>query len=70
ALEGIADEQPVMPAGLAQARIDPETGLLARLDNPDAIMEIFAAGNLPPMEIETTGESQDAPAEENPYEIY
>lgn len=70
ALEGVADEQPVMPAGLAQARIDPETGLLATLDNPDAIMEIFAAGNLPPMEVETPGESQDATAEENPYEIY
>lgn len=70
ALQDIPDEQPVMPAGLAQARIDPETGLLARLDNPDAIMEIFAAGNLPAMEAETTGESQDDSAAENPYEIY
>ncbi|HET6564529.1 MAG TPA: penicillin-binding protein 1A [Xanthomonadales bacterium] len=70
ALEGIEDKQPVMPAGLAQARIDPETGLLATLDNPDAIMEIFAAGNLPAMESEAVGESQDAPVSENPYEIY
>ncbi len=70
ALEGVADQQPPMPPGLAQARIDPETGLLARLDNPDAIMEIFAAGNLPPMEPEAVGESQDAPVSENPYEIY
>jgi penicillin-binding protein 1A len=70
ALEGVADEQPVMPSGLAQARIDPETGLLTRLDNPDAIMEIFAAGNLPAMEPEAVGDSQDVAAEENPYEIY
>jgi penicillin-binding protein 1A len=70
ALEGVEDQQPVMPPGLAQARIDPETGLLTRLDNPDAIMEIFAAGNLPAMEAETVGESQDASSAENPYEIY
>lgn len=70
ALQGVEDQPPVMPSGLAQARIDPETGLLTRLDNPDAIMEIFAAGNLPVMEAETVGESQDASSAENPYEIY
>jgi len=70
AMEGVEDQPPVMPSGLAQARIDPETGLLTRLDNPDAIMEIFAAGNLPAMEAETTGESQDASSAESPYEIY
>jgi len=70
ALQGVEDQQPIMPPGLAQARIDPETGLLARLDNPDAIMEIFAAGNLPAMEPETGGESQDASSAESPYEIY
>lgn len=70
ALQGVEDRPPVMPSGLAQARIDPETGLLTRLDNPDAIMEIFAAGNLPAMEAETVGESQDASSAESPYEIY
>jgi len=70
ALQDVADQQPIMPPGLAQARIDPETGLLTRLDNPDAIMEIFAAGNLPDMEPETVGESQDASSAESPYEIY
>jgi penicillin-binding protein 1A len=70
ALHDVADEPPVMPAGLAQARIDPETGLLTRLDNPDAIMEIFAAGNLPAMEADTVGESQDDSTAESPYEIY
>jgi len=70
ALQDVEDQPPVMPSGLAQARIDPETGLLARLDNPDAIMEIFAADNLPAMEVETGGENQDASAAESPYEIY
>ena len=70
ALTDLADAPPAMPAGLAQARIDPDTGLLATLDNPDAIMEIFEAGNLPAMEAETVGESQDASSAESPYEIY
>ena len=70
ALEGAEDRQPVMPEGLAQAKIDPETGLLARLDNPDAIMEIFEAGRLPAMQEMDQGEDQDVPLEEDPYEIY
>ena len=49
ALDGVPDSPPAMPEGLAQARIDPETGMLTRLDNEDAIMEIFQAGRLPPM---------------------
>jgi penicillin-binding protein 1A len=70
ALEGKEDRPPLMPEGLAQAKIDPESGLLARLDNPDAIMEIFQAGRLPPMQETTQGEDQDVPLEEDPYEIY
>ena len=70
ALEGVEDKPPLMPEGLAQAKIDPETGMLARLDNPDAIMEIFQAGRLPPMQEMEQGEEQDAPLEEDPYEIY
>jgi penicillin-binding protein 1A len=70
ALEGVEDKPRVMPEGLAQAKIDPETGMLARLDNPDAIMEIFQAGRLPPMQELEQGEEQDAPLEEDPYEIY
>ncbi len=70
ALDGLEDSPPVMPEGLAQARIDPESGLLARLDNKDAIMEIFQAGRLPPMQQEQTGPSQDVAPEEDPYEIY
>jgi penicillin-binding protein 1A len=70
ALEGMEDKPPVMPEGLAQAKIDPETGMLARLDNDDAIMEIFQAGRLPPMQELEQGDDQDVPLEEDPYEIY
>jgi penicillin-binding protein 1A len=70
ALEGVEDNPPAMPEGLAQAKIDPETGMLARLDNDDAIMEIFQAGRLPPMQETDQGDEEDAPFEEDPYEIY
>ena len=70
ALEGLEDQQPLMPEGLSQARIDPESGLLARLGHEDAIMEIFQAGRLPPMQEEEQGDNQDVPLEEDPYEIY
>ncbi len=70
ALDGVEDKPPAMPEGLAQAKIDPESGMLARLDNDNAIMEIFQAGRLPPMQETDQGDDQDAPLEEDPYEIY
>ncbi|NIM69323.1 MAG: PBP1A family penicillin-binding protein [Xanthomonadales bacterium] len=70
ALEGIPDRPRTMPPGLSQARIDPETGLLAALDNPNAIVELFQAGRLPPMEDSTPGEAANAAQEEDPYELY
>ncbi len=70
ALHGIKDHPPQMPEGLAQAKIDPETGLIAKLDNSDAIVEIFEAGKLPPMEADAGGESQDVSSAEDPYENY
>jgi penicillin-binding protein 1A len=70
ALKGIEDTPPVMPRGLAQARIDPETGLLARLNNQDAVMEVFQQGNLPEMESGTQGGTDHEQIEEDPYEIY
>jgi penicillin-binding protein 1A len=70
ALDGVEDKPPFVPDGLAQARIDPETGMLATLDNPDAIMEIFQAGRLPPMQETDQGGDQDVPLEEDPYESY
>ena len=70
ALEGVEDEPPELPDGLAHARIDPDTGMLARLDDEGAIMEIFEAGRLPPMPAQGQGETEDAQLEEDPYEIY
>jgi penicillin-binding protein 1A len=70
ALDGVEDKPPAMPEGLAQAKIDPTSGMLARLDNSDAIMEIFEAGRLPPMQEIDQGDDQDVPLEEDPYEIY
>ncbi len=70
ALDGVDDKPPSMPEGLAQARIDPDSGLLARLDNDHAITEIFQAGRLPLMEQAAGGESRDGSTDEDPYEIY
>lgn len=69
ALKDVPDRPHPMPEGLAQARIDPETGTLARLDNPDAIMELFEAGNLPRMEQRPAGDQSDATEEEDPYDF-
>jgi penicillin-binding protein 1A len=70
ALEGVEDSPPIMPEGLAHAKINPETGLLARLDDEDGIMELFEAGRLPPMPETGQGDNQDAALEEDPYEIF
>ena len=70
ALDGLPDEPPPMPDGLAQARIDPETGLLAPLDRDGTIMEVFQAGRLPPMKETGPGETPNEPLEEDPYQIY
>ena len=70
ALEGVDDKPPLMPDGLAQARIDPDSGLLAKPDNDNAIMEIFQVGRLPPMEQAAGGVNRDAATEEDPYDIY
>ena len=70
ALEGVEDKPPEIPDGLAQARIDPETGLLATLDNPNAILEVFESDQIPDMQPQTQGDLEDKSTEKNPYEIY
>jgi len=70
ALEGVPDQPPTMPPGVVQARIDPDTGLLAALDNPGGIMEIFQTGRLPEMEERLQGVTADGESEEDPYDIY
>ena len=41
------------PIGLTRVRISPETGLLARADNPYGIFEIFREDAVPPLEEKT-----------------
>ena len=70
ALEGTPDTPPVTPEDLARARIDPETGMIVSPGTQGAIMEVFQAGRLPPVQEISPGAEQDEPVEEDPYEIY
>jgi penicillin-binding protein 1A len=70
ALQGAPDEPPHMPTGIVQAKIDPDTGLIAALANPEAIMEIFESGRLPDLESELKGNDPNAAEEEDPYDSY
>jgi len=70
ALQDVPDHSPEIPEGITQARIDPVTGLLARIENRDAIVEVFDMGSLPPMEDATEGEQSDAVTEEDPYDSF
>ncbi|KAA9131271.1 penicillin-binding protein 1A [Marinihelvus fidelis] len=70
ALEGVPDTPAPLPPGLVQAKINPDTGLLAALESPGGIMEVFEAGHLPDMEDHQQGVRQDAAQEEDPYDIY
>jgi penicillin-binding protein 1A len=70
ALQNVPDQVLEIPEGITQARIDPETGLLARLENHDAIMEVFNTGSLPPMEDAVEGDNSDAVTEEDPYDSF
>jgi len=69
ALDGVPDDPPAMPPGIVQARINPDTGLLAALDTGAGIVEVFQAGRLPELEA-TEGVDRDATTEEDPYDIY
>ena len=70
ALQNVPDRTPEIPEGIIQARINPETGLLARIENRDAIMEVFDMGSLPPMEDAKEGVHSDAVTEEDPYDSF
>jgi len=70
ALQDTPDRPPVIPEGITQSRIDPDTGLLARIDNRDAIVEVFELGSLPPMEEAQEGDQSDAVKEEDPYDSF
>ncbi len=68
ALQDVPDQPVKIPEGITQARINPDTGLLARLENPAAMMEVFKTGSLPPMEGVVEGDNSDAGTEEDPYD--
>ena len=70
ALDGQPDSTPEIPEGIIQARINPDTGLLARLENQAASMEVFESGSLPPMEDAVEGDRSDAVKEEDPYDSF
>ena len=70
ALQAVPDQSPELPEGITQARINPDTGLLARIDNRDAIVEVFEMGSLPQMEDATKGDKSDDVKEENPYDSF
>ena len=70
ALNGKPDQPPQMPTGIVQAKVDPDSGLITGLANPDAIMEVFESGRLPELESELEGINPNAAQEEDPYDIF
>jgi penicillin-binding protein 1A len=70
ALEGMPEQTVVMPTGIVQAKIDPDSGLIAALANPEAIVEVFQSGRLPDLESELQGADPNAAQEEDPYDIF
>ena len=70
ALADLPDLVPEVPEGITRARVDPDTGLLARPENNNAIMEVFITGNLPPMEDAVKGIHAVAGEEEDPYDSF
>ena len=70
ALTDIPDLVPEIPEGITQARINPDTGLLARPENRNAVMEVFQTGSLPPMEGAVEGKHSETGTEEDPYDNF
>ena len=64
ALEDKPESTLPRPDGLVNARIDPETGKLARSDNKNAIFEVFRPGNVP---TEYARQAQDETNGGKPY---
>ena len=70
ALDGIPEDSPIMPNGLVQVRINPESGLLARVGDPVGIMEVFRRGQLPETEISDPSASNQEQDSESPYDLF
>jgi penicillin-binding protein 1A len=69
-LDGMPDVALEIPEGITQARIDSKTGLLARQENRNAIMESFRQGSLPAMEDASELDTSGSETEEDPYDSY
>ena len=54
ALDGVPENAPSLPDGLVIARIDPETGLLAKPGQSNAIFETFQEELVPAGQIDTS----------------
>ena len=65
ALEGSPRHGVPIPDGIVRVRISPKTGLLASSDDPTAIMEYFAEGNLPKAEL-YEGQNPNSPEADKP----
>jgi penicillin-binding protein 1A len=65
ALEGSPRHGVPIPDGIVRVRISPKTGLLASSDDPSAIMEYFAEGNLPKAEL-YEGQNPNSPEADKP----
>ena len=62
ALQGVPERQLEQPSGISTVRIDPDSGLLARPDNPNAIREYFIEDQVPEIEPQRgPGGSNSAP---------
>jgi hypothetical protein len=62
ALVGVPQRGWPMPDGLVQARVSPETGELASVDDPSGIFETFLADRMPTGGILGGNEMAGAPA--------
>ncbi len=53
ALKGVPEHELIQPEGLVSVKISPETGMLASVDQADAIIETFREENVPQQKIQS-----------------
>src|SRR5690625_359852 len=70
ALEGLPDRPPQQPDGIVTVRINPENGQRARIDDPDAIFEMFTAETVPPRAEESPGIGRSREEQSLPEELF
>nr|VFK09087.1 MAG: penicillin-binding protein 1A [Candidatus Kentron sp. LPFa] len=58
ALDGVPEKELERPNGLISVRIDPKTGRLASVGDPNAIFETFRVGNVPRPAAQTPGSGE------------